>query len=243
MLRAIAVLAVLADHLFPSIPRAVGHFGVLVFFVHTALALMMSLDRMAHESRWPLRFYVRRAFRIYPLSVLCVTAVVALRIPYSANGEAFQAPTVQRVMANLLLVQNFLPGTQSVNAPLWSLPFEIQIYVLLPLLWWIVRHYGPRVVKPMIAAAIVIATAEALCVTRTTWITEYFPCFMGGILAVFENGPGTEAAVLDVARLYRTVGRGVLRRGPDCRVAGVFGAGLPGPYIPRVPIGRCLFGC
>jgi peptidoglycan/LPS O-acetylase OafA/YrhL len=41
----------------------IGLLGVSLFFVHTTLVLMWSLERDPH----PLRFDVRRAFRIYPL--------------------------------------------------------------------------------------------------------------------------------------------------------------------------------
>jgi len=62
-----------------------GRFGVLIFFVHTSYALMKSLDRMnLRRNSLFLEFYIRRAFRIYPLSVLCVLAVCAVRVPVNS---------------------------------------------------------------------------------------------------------------------------------------------------------------
>jgi len=185
VLRGIAILCVLAVHLVPSLPRQVGTFGVLIFFVHTSLVLMMSLERLQSEQGWPRRFYVRRAFRIYPLSILCVVVVVVCRIPDSAGDEIFQAPSLHKLVANLLLTQNFVFGEPSVSSPLWSLPFEIQMYLLLPLIFWLLRRNGIRAVGVMLVAAVVIAWGEALVFPneRGPGIFRYLPCFMGGVLA------------------------------------------------------------
>src|SRR5262245_53945778 len=95
ILRAVAVLTVVVDHLVPTlrfhgyeVPRLVqlltfhiGHAGVLAFFVHTSLVLMYSLDRTggaAGSAPWFGRFYLRRGLRIYPLAIACVVAVVTL---------------------------------------------------------------------------------------------------------------------------------------------------------------------
>src|SRR5467141_1625933 len=85
VLRAIAVLLVLLDHVafFSGAPESVkgpffvlGHAGVVIFFVHTSLVLMRSLERtQARGLKGWLRardFYMRRAFRIYPLAITTV---------------------------------------------------------------------------------------------------------------------------------------------------------------------------
>ena len=92
ILRAIAVLFVLTDHLsntqqwrlYGIRHEVVGHAGVLLFFVHTSLVLMLSLDRemegaRSSRSRIYLAFLVRRFFRIYPLSVVTVLFVLFQR--------------------------------------------------------------------------------------------------------------------------------------------------------------------
>ena len=66
ILRAIAVLAVLLYHCLQRFGIelfSMGRFGVLIFFVHTALVLMMSLERLGGD-RMVTRFYTQRFFRI-----------------------------------------------------------------------------------------------------------------------------------------------------------------------------------
>src|SRR5438045_2026919 len=92
LLRAIAVLLVYFSHLFGSLlgfvgsglyaHDKIGRVGVMFFFVHTFLVLMMSLERMsARGTSLVSQFYIRRAFRIYPLSILTVCTVAAFHIP------------------------------------------------------------------------------------------------------------------------------------------------------------------
>jgi peptidoglycan/LPS O-acetylase OafA/YrhL len=140
VLRSLAVLMVLFDHLtrhyhldqFDNI----GLFGVLLFFVHTALVLMYSMERSGLRG-WALfkDFYIRRIFRIYPLSILAVLAAVALHIHSNGRGLSVgPRPSLLELVSNLLLVQN-LTQTSSVIGPLWSLPIEVQMYLVLPFLF------------------------------------------------------------------------------------------------------------
>lgn len=198
-LRSFAVLCVVARHLATVFdmqprpwfqPQALGIFGVLLFFVHTSLVLMLSLDReleRAHSSRVRiyLAFLVRRFFRIYPLSVVTVLFVYFVAIP-------FAGPDAQRVglaaasdplglLSNLLLVQD-LTGRDSVLGPLWSLPAEVQMYLVLPALYFLARTRGTNVIRFGVwPLAVVLAFAT------WTWKVpftagRYAPCFVAGVV-------------------------------------------------------------
>lgn len=190
LLRSIAVLCVLGEHIAwlllgadMRICDTIGRFGVLIFFVHTALVLMLSLERMADQPGWPWRFYLQRIFRIYPLSALCVILVLAGHVP-RVPMLSFRMPPVSHIAANLLLVQNFLPGdlqSLCVSAPLWSLPFEVQMYAVLPLIFHAARRTSDAVAG-LIPFSMALAIAEVV-VHPNPWLTEFVPCFMGGVLA------------------------------------------------------------
>jgi peptidoglycan/LPS O-acetylase OafA/YrhL len=121
----------------------IGKFGVLLFFVHTCLVLMYSMER-SQLNGWSLarNFYIRRLFRIYPLSILAVLTAVALHLDSGVNGVAglSRAGPVAagRIFSNLLLVQNLMRPGSIINV-LWSLPYEVQMYIFLPFLFMWVR--------------------------------------------------------------------------------------------------------
>src|SRR5580658_927602 len=170
--------------------HSVGNWGVLIFFVHTSLVLMFSLERQ--HSLFPgepvyFRFLVRRIFRIYPLSLFVVACVVISRIPVGDIIKGTYVPVVldwPGVLANVFLIQN-LTHTPSVIVPLWSLPYEMQMYLLLPALYWFVRMTrGIAPVAILWALAFFAANhAARLEKMRVPDLVEFVPLFLAGIVA------------------------------------------------------------
>jgi peptidoglycan/LPS O-acetylase OafA/YrhL len=189
VLRAVAVLCVVLAHLLetlrlsPSVigitDAQIGRIGVLLFFVHTSLVLMSSLERGGEGEGWVGRFYLRRAFRIYPLAIAVILLTVAFHIP---SGRApVVTPTTGTVLSNLLLVQN-LTNSPDVTGNLWTLPIELQMYLLLPALYLIARRSVALVVAALgvsVAAFYFVAYAPIPGLWRLT-VTQFGPCFVGG---------------------------------------------------------------
>ncbi len=198
LLRTCAVLAVFVDHLVLTLSgpnpgsltvpfHFLGHAGVLLFFVHTSLVLMNSMERM-RLTGWPLfrRFMIRRVLRIYPLSAMVVAVVPLLQIPVFSDGRPFEWPSFQGWLANLALVQNLTASPQVLD-PLWSLPLEVQMYTVLPLIFltaaWSLRRV---LVLTIVAAASIFALAWAVSAglhMRGLTTLAFAPCFLAGVLA------------------------------------------------------------
>jgi peptidoglycan/LPS O-acetylase OafA/YrhL len=123
-LRATAVLTVFLAHLLIGLgvkPREeVGAAGVLIFFVHTSLVLMMSLSRLESRGESLVKaFYIRRFFRIYPLAVVCVATIVIFHLPRAPWWP--QPPlSLSTIVATLTLTTN-LVYKDVVTSPFWSL--------------------------------------------------------------------------------------------------------------------------
>ncbi len=188
LLRAIAVLLVLLNHLTRHYHYdhfdGVGIFGVLLFFVHTSLVLMYSMQRSRLTGLALVRdFYIRRFFRIYPLSILAVLTAVALHLHADGRGLATgMRPGPLELISNLLLIQN-LTNSSSIVGPLWSLPLEIQMYLFLPFIFlWKKRSVGLLLLAWLVCGALghFQQTIPALA-----WFTLllYVPNFLPGIIA------------------------------------------------------------
>lgn len=186
ILRSFAVLCVVSDHFYLTIKgeqlvgrfwyiaNVFGRFGVLIFFVHTALVLMLSMERM-RESGLSLicRFYVRRAFRIYPLSILLCILVSLFAIPRGVVGDFVWSRRI--FVSNLLLVQN-ITHDPPLSVSLWSLPYEVQMYLVLPFIFIALRH------KHWVTIFASVFVVGAVGGSRFP-LLEFVPCFLAGIFA------------------------------------------------------------
>jgi peptidoglycan/LPS O-acetylase OafA/YrhL len=209
LLRSFAVLLVVGFHLakffnwrFERVRVTdFGLLGVMLFFVHTTLVLMFSLERQRAGSSMSLfvPFMVRRCFRIYPLAILAVTSAFLFHIPSDLQFGGFNLlhQSAGNVLANLLLIQNVT--LQKANpGVLWSLPLELQMYLALPALfllasrvksswgmigfWWLVVALwfatGFFTGTLPLSEGSIRSPVEALLK-----FTRFAPCFLPGIVA------------------------------------------------------------
>jgi len=188
LLRSVAVLSVFFSHLHDIVTHRGGevawHFGqmgVLIFFVHTSLVLMESMDRLAIKGRaFYSTFYVRRWFRIYPLSIFSVLSVYAFNIAPGVDQVA-RNWNLKELLANLSLTQNLF-YKDSMLGVLWTLPLEVQMYIVLPFLFVIFRNRPLAWLFALWVATIPIALVQPRISGRLE-VVGFVPCFLGGVLA------------------------------------------------------------
>jgi peptidoglycan/LPS O-acetylase OafA/YrhL len=189
LLRSCAVLCVALSHLysycgawpqFRETVHNIGVGGVVFFFVHTSRVLFQSMERMEKKSLvW--RFYVRRFFRIYPLCWFCIGFVLLTKL---TDAKPDQLVGVKVVLANLLLVQN-LARVPSVVGPLWSLPWEVQMYIVLPFLFMLVKRID-HILVPLglwMFITVLAVSATATSTPRVFHALVFIPMFIGGMVA------------------------------------------------------------
>lgn len=190
LMRSTAVLLVIVSHLLFYLPHSplppewlwlLGLIGVFIFFTHTTLVLMWSLERDPHT----IRFYIRRAFRIYPLwlAVLAITLLLKLPCaPYYAPAFRFYQPGWRELAENALLLMNLsTKGTRVVGAS-WSLPVEVEMYLVLPFLFFFIRQ--TRELLPLLLVDLLaIATAFHLDPPVASDLLFCTPLFLPGAMA------------------------------------------------------------
>ena len=186
-LRAVAVLLVYFFHLFlttgPRLPDFLAQFGVLLFFVHTSLVLMFSLQRIELRGQgFFVTFYLRRLFRIYPLSIVCVSLIVWFQFP-RAPWWPWSQPDVSTIWANLLLYTEFA-YEPVVTSVLWSLPYEVAMYAVLPFCYLAGKAYGIRGILALWVLAVVGGMVQPAISTRLG-VAQFAPCFIAGVACYF----------------------------------------------------------
>lgn len=137
-LRGVAALLVVATHYAYMLSSQPGAWG----FASTGVDLFFVLSGYVFApyffgrklSVWP--HLIRRFFRLYPLYVAALLLYVALKLP---DGGAWRHFGVH------LLMWHTLSSTDVAffyNPAFWSLPVEVEYYLLLPLLVWLVARTG-----------------------------------------------------------------------------------------------------
>lgn len=166
-LRAIAVTSVILCHAFPRWFQG-GFVGVDVFFVISGYLISAIIFREVEAGNFSiLRFYERRARRIFPALVAVLGTVLAFGWAILFNNE-FRA-LGRHVVASSLFVENLLLWSESsyfdLDAKfkpllhLWSLAIEEQFYIFWPL---IVLGLYPRIRRFGLVLAGLIALSFAI---------------------------------------------------------------------------------
>jgi len=189
LLRSLAITLVVVDHVALSAGRThlgpfaagwIGVSGVFLLLVHTSLVLMWSLERRPHA----LDFYIRRVFRIYPLALVAIALAAFTHAPVGGTVDQWfqRTPLDAKVLvSNALLFQNLTRQPSVINV-LWSLPLEVQMYILLPALFFLTAR--TRALWPLLLFWLVTVAACIALFPRTALnLATAIPLFLPGVMA------------------------------------------------------------
>jgi peptidoglycan/LPS O-acetylase OafA/YrhL len=196
-LRGVAVLSVVAYHVFPTLVRG-GFIGVDIFFVISGYLISTIIFESLHQDTFSfIDFYGRRIRRIFPALIVVLTASFAfgwfalLADEYKQLGK--------HIAGGAGFISNFLFWEESdyfdnvaETKPLlhlWTLGIEEQYYIVWPLILWLAWK---RSLNPLRIAIAVAVISFALNIAQTygdSAAAFYFPqtrfweLMLGSILA------------------------------------------------------------
>lgn len=209
-LRAIAVLAVLGYHAFPSLLPG-GFAGVDIFFVISGFLITgIILDDLQRGRFTFANFYWRRVRRIFPALILVLAASLLLgwRIllpdEYSQLGK--HAAAGAAFVSNIALWREagYFDWAWELKPllHLWSLGVEEQYYLVWPLLLFLFRKQAARMLWMILGIGAASFLLNILMVADHPTATFYLPMtrfwelLSGSLLAFFAAHGGIENAKL-----------------------------------------------
>jgi peptidoglycan/LPS O-acetylase OafA/YrhL len=137
-----------------SLPMTLFGTTVMLFFVVSGFAIHYPYAAPEARVEWG-AYAVRRCFRIYPpYAVAVLLTIAAERLAATLIGTPLSHPGT--VAASLAMTQNYVPpaGQLIGNPSLWSLPVEVELYIMYPVLLWMWRRAG-------LAATLIIVAATS----------------------------------------------------------------------------------
>jgi len=144
-------LAGFAEPQVPFYGEDFGYFGVEIFFCLSGFLIFRSLQKR----RDFVRFAAARVCRIFPNLLFALVITSAATLAWYRNGAHLDAH-LRYVVENLLMffrgVTQTIPGVfadvarPDLNDPLWTLPYELWLYVLLALVFLVGRRHAALVV-------------------------------------------------------------------------------------------------
>jgi peptidoglycan/LPS O-acetylase OafA/YrhL len=199
-MRSTAVLCVLGFHAqmfgwrpdtaWFSFSDHVGHMGVLLFFVHTSLVLLQSLERRAEPGWGGHRSLLNSSCVAHFSALLLGRAIVPIaRVPMHP-WLSFESVSLGRWLSSFGLIWG-VTGYRPVLGVLWSLPYEVLMYIVLPAVYVALQRSTYRTTTALVMWATSVAVAS---VVGGNNFVSYVPCFLaGGLAFVLPRRPALPA--------------------------------------------------
>ena len=183
-LRAVAVLAVVLNHLSSSLVPG-GFVGVDVFFVISGYLITRIIGSEIDQGRFTFaRFYERRARRIFPALFAVLAATLAagywLLLPSDYLHALRAALATMGFASNVLLwyqQSSYFDATEVMLDPFlhtWSLSVEEQFYLLFPIFLLICHRYRPKRIVWILLSCALVSLAGAAMVVEGNRNAVYF---------------------------------------------------------------------
>lgn len=226
--RGIAILAVLGAHLFPLGPKwmdlnsCAGIIGMALFFILSGFLITGNLIDRPNI----VEFIIRRFSRIIPLAWLYI--IVAL---------TFTTVSLKEYIAHFLFYGNLPPfWLTDVTGHLWSLCLEMQFYIFIAVLFYIMKEKGLKLIIPICIAVTIGRVITGTEVSIVTYL-RVDEILAGSILALIYKGKLGENSkkILEKSNIYIFIILLLLSSHPYFKILNYLR-----PYFALIVIGKTL---
>jgi len=172
----IFVLFLHCSQKFPNLPRWVqeacnrGNYGVQLFFIISALTLLLSYNKRKKYDRRPLlAFFIRRFFRIAPLFYLA-----AIIYPVLSYLDMFSNSNINYldVINTMFFIHGWDPERINLVVPGgWSIAVEMNFYLIFPILFLLLSNLK----KSLMYGGIILILSIMLSVLMRQNLTPFYP--------------------------------------------------------------------
>lgn len=183
-----------------------GRVAVHAFLVIAGFLASATVARRADDT--PLMAIGKRYCRLMPiyLVVLAVTCLAVAICRPGISGDWLPAPpSLPQILAHMLLVQDLF-AIPALSAGVWYLAIDLQLFALLSLLAWLLRHTRASSSERDFSVAVAILTASAMLVfNRDEHLDVTALYFLGsyglGVMAQRCRRSTTDAVLLGTVML------------------------------------------
>lgn len=187
MLRGIACLGVCFMHFAGTVDSEMlnqigkyGGYGVPIFFAISGFVLPYSLNRADYHVSNYFRFLTKRLVRLEPAYLVSILGVFALsflaQLSAFSTSEQFAFFNLN-TLYHLFYLVDFFDGDW-LNPVYWTLAIEFQFYLLIGLLFFLLKSKNRFVLIALFAAL----NLSSLFITDDRFVPHYFLMFLPGII-------------------------------------------------------------
>jgi len=151
--------------------------GVPIFFFVSGFLISKS-----YESNSRISEYARnRALRIFPALILCTTLslISVFATGYFASQSWSFSLMVAWILGQVTIFQFYSPdfirgfGSGALNGSLWTVTVELQFYVLIPLIYWMLARAANRGQRTVILAVLILGFVVPNVVFQQLMLDEH----------------------------------------------------------------------
>lgn len=134
--------------------------GVPIFFFISGYLIIQSYDRLSDHTLWV--FFAHRAFRIFPALIVCtLLSIIALYFSgYLQRENIGLTSLIIWFLSQVTIFQFYNPeyfrgiGTGVINGALWTITVELQFYIIVPILSFLIVKKSKLIILLVITISI-----------------------------------------------------------------------------------------